>query len=76
MWGLAGKQNIWDLLGVGIGEALMPRCFDVYIIGDFASFLMAHFMQVFGESFEGGDLYKKVCMGRNFCANGYHWFLQ
>ena len=29
MWGLVGKDNIWDLLGMGIGEALMqcvPMC--------------------------------------------------
>ena len=38
MWGLAGKENIWDLLGVGFGEALMQGCFDVYITGEFASF--------------------------------------
>ena len=60
MWGLAGKENIWDLLGVGFGEALMQGCFDVYITGEFASFLMSHLMQVFGEPFEAGrDLYIK-----------------
>ena len=53
MWGLAGKENIWDLLG----EALMSGCSDVYITRDFASFSMLHLMHVFGESFEAGDLY-------------------
>ena len=41
-------------------------CFDVYITREFASFLMSHLIQVFGETFEAEDLYKKVCMGRNF----------
>ena len=44
MWGLARKENIWDLLGMGIGEALMQGCSDVYITGEFASFLMSHLM--------------------------------
>ena len=66
MRGLTGKENIWDFLGMGIGEVVMQLCFDVYITGEFASFLMSHLMQVFGESFEVGDLYKKVCMGMNF----------
>ena len=47
-------------------------CSDVYIIGEFASFLMSHLMQVSGENFEAGDLYKKVCMGRNFLCQ---WLL-
>ena len=63
MWGLAGKENIWDLLDVGIGEALMQGCSDVHIIGEFASFLMSHFMQLFGDSFEAGDLYKRFARG-------------
>ena len=47
-------------------------CSDVYITGEFASFLMSHLMQVSGETFEAGDLYKKVCMGRNFLCQ---WLL-
>ena len=47
MWGLAGKENIWDLLDVGIGETLMQGCSDVHIIGEFASFFMLHLMQLF-----------------------------
>ena len=47
-------------------------CSDVYIIREFDSFLMSHLMQVFGETFEAEDLYKKVCMGRNFLCQ---WLL-
>ena len=39
-----GKENIWDLLGMGIGEALIQWCSEVYITGEFASFLMLHLM--------------------------------
>ena len=38
MWGLVGKENIWDFLGIGIGEALMQGCSNVHIIREFASF--------------------------------------
>ena len=38
MCGLAGKENIWDLLDVGIGEPLMQGCSDVHIIKEFPSF--------------------------------------
>ena len=63
MWGLAGKENIWDFLGVGIGEALMQGCSDVHITGEFASFLMSHLMQLFGDSLEAGDLYTRFAGG-------------
>ena len=34
-------------------------------------------MQLFGDSFEAGDLYKRFGGGKNFfCENGYHWVLQ
>ena len=60
------KENIWDFLGVGIGEALMQGCSDVYITREFSIFLMSHLMQVFGEPFEvGRDLYIQVCGMRN-----------
>ena len=59
MWGLAGKENIWDFLGVGIGETLMQGCSYVHITEEFASFLMSHLMQLFGDSFEAEDLYKR-----------------
>ena len=39
MWGLARKENICDLLGVRIGEALMQGCFDVHITGNLLVFL-------------------------------------
>ena len=59
MWGLARKENIWGLLGVGFCEALMQGCSNVYITGEFAIFLMSHLMQVLRESFEARrDLYK------------------
>ena len=48
MWGLAGKDNVWDLLDVRIGEPLMQRCSDVHITREFPSFLMSHLMQLFG----------------------------
>ena len=38
IWGLAGKDDIWDLIDVGIGEALMQGCSDVRIIREFGSF--------------------------------------
>ena len=47
-------------------------CSNVYITGEFASFFMSHLMQVSGETFEAGDLCKKVCMGRNFLCQ---WLL-
>ena len=67
-----GKENIWDLLGVGIGEALMQGCFDVYINGEFSSFSMSHLMQLLGKSFEAArDLYIRDLKGEErFCANG------
>ena len=48
IWGLAGKENIWDLLDVGIGGLLMLGCSNVRIIGEFSSFLMSHLMRLFG----------------------------
>ena len=48
---------------MGIGEALMQGCSDVYITEEFASFFMSHLMQAFGESFEAGrDLYKRFAV--------------
>ena len=72
MWGLAEKENIWDLVGVGIGEALMQGYSDVYITGEFASFFMSHLMQLLGESFEAGrDLYiRGLKEEERFRANG------
>ena len=57
---------------MGIGEALMQGCSDVYITREFASFLMLHLMQVFGELFEAGrDLYIKGLREEELiCANG------
>ena len=46
--GIGGKENICDLIGVGIGEPLMQGCSDVHITGEFPSFLMSHLMQLFG----------------------------
>ena len=36
-------------------------------------------MQLFGDSFKAGDLYKRFRVGKKkkkFCDNGYHWVLQ
>ena len=38
MWGLAGKENIWDLFDVGIGGPLMLGCSNVHITGEFLVF--------------------------------------
>ena len=48
MWGLAGKENIWDLFDVGIGGPLMLGCSNVHIIEEFPSFLKSHLMRLFG----------------------------
>ena len=48
MQGLAGKENIWDLLDVGIGGPLMLGCSNVHITGDFPSFLISYLMRLFG----------------------------
>ena len=64
MWGLAGKENIWDLLDVGIGEPLMHGCFDVHITGEFPNFLMSHLMQLF-EIPSRLEIFIKVCRRRN-----------
>ena len=42
------KENIWDLLDVGIGGLLMLGCSNVRIIGEFPSFLISHLMRLFG----------------------------
>ena len=57
---------------MGIGEALMQWCSEVYITREFASFFMLHLMQVFGESFKAGrDLYINGLHEEElFCANG------
>ena len=57
---------------MGIGEALMQGYSDVYITGEFSSFLMSHLMQFLGESFEATrDLYIRDLKGEErFCANG------
>ena len=38
-----GKEYIWDLLGVGISEALMQWCSEGYIAREFASFFYVAF---------------------------------
>ena len=43
-----GKENIWDLLDVGIGGELMLGCSNVHNTGEFPSFLMSHLMLLIG----------------------------
>ena len=76
MWGLAGKENIWDLLDVGIGKPLMQGCSNVHIIGEFPSFLMSHLMQLFGIPSRMEISIKGLQEEEFFCANGYYWFFQ
>ena len=70
MWGLAGKENIWDLFDVGIGGPLMLRCSNVHITEEFPSFLKSHLMRL--DSFEAKGLYKRFAGGRILLC---HWLL-
>ena len=48
--------------------------------GNLLLFLRSHLMQLFGDFFEAGDLYKRFGGGKIFFFffgdNGYHWVLQ
>ena len=48
------------------------------ILRNFLVFSRSHLMQLFGDSFKGGDLYKRFGGGKKFffCDNGYHWVLR
>ena len=48
MWGLEGKENIWDLFDVGIGGPSMLGCSSVHLTGEFPSFFKLHLMRSFG----------------------------
>ena len=46
MWGLEGKENIWDLFDVRISGSLMLGCPNVHINGEFPIFLKSHLMRL------------------------------
>ena len=65
------KKNIWDLLGMRIGEALMQWCSEVYITEEFARFFYVAFdAGVWGILRGGRDLYINGLQEEElFCAN-------
>ena len=74
-WGLARKENIWDLFYVGISGPLMLGCSNVHIIGEFPSFLKPHLMRLFGIPLRLEVSIKGLQEEGFFCAIGYYWFV-
>ena len=75
MWGLAGRENIWDLFDVGIGGPLMPGSSNVHITEEFPSFLKSHLMRLLGIPLKLEVFIKGVHEEGFFCVIGYYWFI-
>ena len=74
MWGLVGKENIWDLFDVGIDGLLMLGCSNVQFTGEFPSFLKSHLMRLFGIPLRLEVSIKVLQEEGFFCAIVYYWF--